>query len=137
MTANKFINAALESLKKSPLKLTNQRIDIIKILFKNGNCHFTAEDVHFEVEKLGLNISLATVYNCLNQFTAHKILKSIKTSSDKIYFDTNISFHHHFFCKTTSKLIDIESKDIKFSRLPNVPGGKKLQSVEVVVNISD
>jgi len=137
MTGNKYIDAALGSLKKSPLKLTNQRIDIINILFKRGNCHFTAEDVHCEVEKLGLNISLATVYNCLNQFTNHKILKSIKTNSNKIYFDTNVSFHHHFFCKTTSKLIDIESKDIKISKLPKIPGGKKLDSVEVVVNISD
>ena len=137
MDTNKHISAALESLKKSPLKVTNQRNDIIKILFKNGNSHFTAEDVHCEVEKLGLNISLATVYNCLNQFTKHKILKSVKTSCDKIYFDTNVTSHHHFFCRTTSQLIDIDHKNIKFSKLPKIPGGKKLQSVEVVMNISD
>ena len=137
MNINKYIDAALESLKKSPLKVTNQRNDIIRILFKDGNCHFTAEDVHCEVQKLGLNISLATIYNCLNQFTNHKILKSVKTSCDKIYFDTNVTFHHHFFCKTTSELIDIDSKNIKFSKLPKIPGGKKLQSVEVVVNITD
>ena len=137
MNANIYIDAALESLKKSPLKVTNQRNDILKILFKSGNAHFTAEDVHCEVEKLGLNISLATVYNCLNQFTKHNILKSVKTSCNKIYFDTNITSHHHFFCKTTSKLIDIDSKNIKFSKLPKIPGGKKLQSVEVVVNITD
>ena len=137
MNSNKHIDAALESLKKSPLKVTNQRNDIIRILFKNGNCHFTAEDVHCEVQKLGLNISLATIYNSLNQFTKHKILKSVKTSCDKIYFDTNVTFHHHFFCKTTSELIDIDSKNIKFSKLPKIPEGKKLQLVEVVVNISD
>lgn len=137
MSINKHIDAALESLKRSPLKVTNQRNDIIRILFKNGNCHLTAEDVHCEVEKLGLNISLATVYNCLKQFTNHKILKSVKTSSDKIYFDTNVTAHHHFFCRTTSQLIDIDSKNIKFSKLPKIPGGKKLQSVEVVVNITD
>ena len=84
MNTNKHIDVALELLKESPLKVTNQRNDIIRILFKNGNCHFTAEDVHCEVQKLGLNISLATVYNCLNQFTKHKILKSVKTSCDKI-----------------------------------------------------
>jgi len=137
MNTNKHIDAALESLKKSPLKVTNQRNDIIRILFKNGNCHFTAEDVHYKVQKLGLNISLATIYNSLNQFTKHKILKSVKTSCDKIYFDTNLTFHHHFFCKTTSELIDIDSKNIKFSKLPKIPEGKKLQLVEVVVNISD
>tara|TARA_Y100000991_G_C21895720_1_gene315766 strand:+ start:195 stop:608 length:414 start_codon:yes stop_codon:yes gene_type:complete len=137
MLENEYISAALESLKKSPLKITTQRIDIIKILFKAGNCHFTAEDVHLEVQRSGLNISLATVYNCLNQFTKYKILKSVRTSCDKVYFDTNTSLHHHFFCRSTSKLIDIKSKEVKFSKLPKIPGGKKLQSVEVVVNISD
>ena len=137
MFENKHINYAMESLKKSPLKITNQRIDIIKILFKKGNSHFTAEDVFHKVERAGLKISLATIYNCLNKFTKHKILKLVKTSSDKIYFDTNVTHHHHFFCKTTSKLIDIESKDIKYSKFPKIPMGKKLQSVEVVVNLTD
>ena len=137
MSQNRYIEHALQCLKNSPLKITTQRINIINVLFKRGNAHFTAEDVYAEVEKLGLNISLATIYNCLNQFTKYKILKLVKTSCDKIYFDTNISPHHHFFCKSTSELIDIESKDIKFSKLPKVPGGKKFQSDEVVVNLTD
>ena len=76
MKNNRHIEKALNSLKNSPLKITKQRVDIIKILFKDGNDHFTAEDVHRKIEKLGLNISLATVYNCLNQFTDHNIIKS-------------------------------------------------------------
>ena len=74
MKNNNYIEKALNSLKNSPLKITKQRVDIIKILFKDGNDHFTAEDVHRKIEKLGLNISLATVYNCLNQFTDHILL---------------------------------------------------------------
>ena len=134
---NTHIDKALNSLKKSPLKITKQRVDIIKILFKDGNNHFTAEDVHRKVEKLKLNISLATVYNCLNQFTEHEIINSVKTSCNKIYFDTNIKSHHHFFCRSSSQLTDIDSKDIQISKLPKIPGGKKLESVEIVVNLSD
>ena len=137
MKNNKYIEEALNSLKNSPLKITKQRVDIIKILFLDGNNHFTAEDVHKKIQKLGLNISLATVYNCLNQFTDHKIIKSVKTSCNNIYFDTNITTHHHFYCRSSSKLIDIASKEIKISKLPKIPGGKKLESVEVVVNLSD
>ena len=33
-------------------------------------------------------------------------------------------FHHHFFCKTTLQLIDIDSKNIKFSKLPKIPEKK-------------
>ena len=69
MNSNKYIDEALKSLQNSPLKVTKQRVDIIKILFSDGNNHFTAENIHKKIEKLGLNISLATVYNCLNLFT--------------------------------------------------------------------
>ncbi len=137
MEVNNHIKQALESLNSSPLKTTKQRVEIIKILFGDENNHFTAEDVHNKIENLGLNISLATVYNCLNQLTDNGIVKSLKTSCNKIYFDTNITAHHHFFCKNTSTLIDINFKDIKISKLPKLPSGKKLDSIEVVVNISD
>ena len=137
MKINSHIHLALDSLKKSPLKVTKQRVDIIKILFKDGNNHFTAEDVHKKIEKLGLNISLATVYNCLNQFTENNIIKAVKTSCNKIYFDTNTTSHYHFYCKNSSNLIDIESRKIKISKLPKIPSGKKLDSIDIIVNLSD
>ena len=137
MKKNSHITRALNNLKKSPLKMTIQRKRLIEILFKNGDHHFTAEDVYKEVNKNKYNISLATIYNCLNQFTKHEILKSVRMSSDKVYFDTNTEGHHHFFCKSTEKLSDIKYSDIKITNLPKIPKGKKLKSVEIVVNISN
>ena len=132
-----YVENALKMLEASSLKLTSQRVNLLKILFKNGNKHFSAEEVYNLVDKEGIRISLATIYNCLNQFTAKGILKMVRTSSDKVYFDTNLTDHQHFFCKTTGRLTDIDSKKIKISKLPKIPDGKKLKSIEVVVNISD
>ena len=96
---NRFINDAIKNLKASPLKVTSQRIKIISILFLKGDSHHTAEDVHKLVKQKGLNISLATVYNTLNLFSQHGILRILRVPSDKFFFDTNLKPHHHFFVK--------------------------------------
>ena len=131
------VKKALEMLEKSPLKLTSQRINLIKTLFHDGNQHFSAEDVYNKAKNTGFRISLATIYNCLNQFTSHGILKMVKVSSDKVYYDTNLDPHHHFFCKSTGELTDIDAKNVYISKLPKIPESKKLNSIEVIVNISD
>ncbi len=135
--SNKYTEKALQMLESSPLKLTSQRINLVKILFRDGNQHFSAEEVFNKVNSKGLKISLATIYNCLNQFTSHGILKMVKTSNDKVYFDTNLKSHHHFFCKSSGTLTDIDSKNIVISKFPKMPEGKTLESIEVVVNIKD
>ena len=117
MSENLHVKKALEMLKSSPLKITNQRVSLLNILFKEGNKHFSAEDVYNEVGKDGLKISLATIYNCLNQFTTYGILKMVKTSTDKVYFDTNLKNRTTtFFCKSTGNLTDIDSKKITISK---------------------
>ncbi len=136
MQSNKHIQNALKMLKNSPLKLTDQRMNLIKLLFKNGASHFTVEEVYKKVNKNKLKISLATVYNSLNQFKEHGIIKAIKVSSDKIYFDTNLKEHHHFFCQNSGKLIDIQTENVKISKLPKLPKGKRIESVEVLINIT-
>ena len=57
MSDNPYIDKAIQVLKLSPLKITSQRLLLIEILFKNGNNHYTAEDVHKEVEKKIQNFS--------------------------------------------------------------------------------
>ena len=137
MRKNEHIDKALKMLETSPLKLTEQRAAMIKLLFKNGAAHFTAEDIYEEANKKRIKISLATIYNCLNQFKEFRIIKAIKVSSDKIFFDTNLKEHHHFFCVKSAKLIDVETNKVKISKLPKIPKGKKLKSVDVIINISD
>ena len=137
MMKNEYIKNALELLKKSPLKATNQRLNIIKLLFKNGPTHFTAEEVHHEVNRKKIKVSLATIYNCLNQFKDYGIVKVVKISSDKVYFDTNTIDHHHFYCQKSEQLTDINKNYLKISKLPKLPKGKRFKSVDVVINITE
>ena len=131
------VNKAMEMLHKTPLKATNQRLALLKIIFRDGDAHYTAEDILKKVQENSLNISLATIYNTLNSFKNYGLLRAIKTSSDKIFFDTNTTHHHHFYCKDTEELIDINSSKIVITKLPSLPKGKKISSVNVVVNLDN
>ena len=44
---------------------------------------------------------------------------------------------HHFYSKSSEELTDIKSSSIVISKLPNIPKGKKLGSVDVIVNLDD
>ena len=46
---------------------------------------------------MGIKVSLATVYNTLNQFTESGLMREVVVAPGKSYFDTNIEDHHHFF----------------------------------------
>ena len=60
---------------------------------------------HFTINDLAKTISeqLNEKYRCWLQFTTlytHlklKVIKEISINSDKSYFDTNVTNHHHFF----------------------------------------
>src|SRR5215467_10723998 len=84
-------------LRKVGLRPTRQRMELGWILFSKGDRHLTAEMLFEEASKARVPVSLATVYNTLNQFTDVGLLRQVAVDGSKTYFDTNTSDHHHFF----------------------------------------
>jgi Fur family transcriptional regulator, iron response regulator len=95
----------------------------------------TAEQVHAAVRKARTQVSLATVYNTLHQFTSAGLLREVVIDSTRIYFDTNTEGHHHFFDESTSELQDIPAQDVQIARLPKAPPGRKLGQVDVIIRV--
>jgi len=129
----------VEKLRSSGLRPTKQRIKICKVLFnRKETFHFTIGELNqFISKKLGEKISLATIYNAVSAFKKKGFLKEISINSDKTYYDTNISNHHHFYNESDNQLIDLEEKEIgKISIKKKIPG-KKINSVEILVKIEN
>ena len=80
-------------------------------------------------------VSLATIYNTVEAFTNAGYLKEILTSKNKSYYDTNIKSHHHFYDEGSKELTDIHYNQIKLSKVPVPPKGKKIKNLEVVIRI--
>ena len=110
----KNLNNFVQKLRNSGLRPTKQRIKICEVLFSpDKTFHFTVNDlIKIIQEKLNEKISLATVYNTVHAFKKKGYLKEISINSDKSYFDTNITDHHHFFDEDTNQLIDCNNDDI-------------------------
>lgn len=124
-----------ERLKAAGLRPTRQREDLARLLFRDGDRHVTAEVLHREAMADGVQVSLATVYNTLHQFTEAGLLREVVVDSGRAYFDTNVERHHHFFNVATQELADIPGDAISVSELPEAPAGTSVEGVEVVIRV--
>lgn len=130
------IEAIRERLRAFGLRPTRQREELAGLLFGEGDRHVTAEALHREAMLAGTQVSLATVYNTLHQFTQAGLLREVVVDSGRAYFDTNTSRHHHFFNTHTHELADIHGDAISVGRLPEAPEGTQVEDVEVVVRVT-
>ena len=130
-------NEIINKLRSSGLRPTKQRVLIAKSLFDSYKTfHFTIETLNQKINKNGVSkASLATIYNTVEAFTRAGYLKEILTSKNKSYYDTNIKSHHHFYDEGTKELTDINYSQIKLSKIPIPPKGKKIKNLEVVIRI--
>ena len=128
---------ALRCLQDVGLRPTRQRLALAKLLFDGEDRHVTAELLQKEVGRIDAKVSLATIYNTLHQFTEAGLLKEVVVNPGKTYFDTNVSDHHHLYFKEEDKLIDLKSDELVISTFPNVPEGKKISGISVVVHMEN
>ena len=128
----------VSKLRNSGLRPTKQRLKICEVLFnRDKTFHFTINDLAKNIsENFNEKISLATIYNTVHAFKDKGYLKEITISSDKCYFDTNITKHHHFYDEDTNLLIDCNDNEIGKVNIKNNITGKKISSVEVLVRVA-
>jgi Fur family iron response transcriptional regulator len=134
-TKLKSIDAAIAKLRERGLRPTRQRAALAELLFRGSHRHLTAESLHEEAAKAGHEISLATIYNTLHQFTHAGLLSQVTVDAQRSYFDTNTGEHQHFFVEDDGELIDIPGETIAIAGVPTPPKGMTVDRVDVVVRI--
>ena len=115
------------------LRPTRQRMTLAVLLVGDGqNRHVTAEGL-FDLARD--EVSLATVYNTLSAFCEAGLMREITVDGSKSYFDTNMSDHPHFYWEDTAELTDAPARELEIRRLPDVPEGAEIASVDVVIRL--
>jgi len=124
-----------DMLAAAGLRPTRQRLALGELLFQGCDRHVTAERLFEEAVAANLSVSLATVYNTLHQFTDAGLLREIAVDGARVYFDTNVSDHHHFLIEEDGELYDIPGTKVAVADLPTPPKGLRIDRVDVVVRL--
>jgi Fur family iron response transcriptional regulator len=123
-----------DNLRAAGLRPTRQRVSLAWLLFGKGDRHVTAEMLFDEATRARVPMTLATVYNTLNQLTEAGLLRQIGIDGRKTYFDTNTSDHYHYLIDEET-LVDIQDITMTVDGSCDVPDGYEIARVDVVVRL--
>ncbi|MBB1488989.1 Fur family transcriptional regulator [Oceanospirillum sediminis] len=121
-------------LKNSGVYPTAQRLAIADMLFDRHQ-HFTADSLQEALIFNGIKVSKATVYNTLKLFVEKGLVNELVIDSQKCFYDTNTSHHHHFYNIDTGELTDIESITPKMLESLSIPEGTTIDNIDLVVRL--
>ena len=124
-----------DRLRLAGLRPTRQRLSLALMLFGAGDRHVSAESLHQEALVAGIDVSLATVYNTLNQFKSAGLLREVALEGDRNFFDTNTSNHFHYYLEDTGSLVDIGTEFLEVKGLPELPAGVEIGRIDIIVRL--
>ena len=121
-------------LEQHGIRPTQQRIRVAEILLA-APTHMTADQLLATLREAPSRVSKATVYNTLKLFVESGLVRQIHLDPERCVYDSSIAPHHHFQNVETGEMIDIRPDELTFARLPSLPPGTEIDSVEVVIRV--
>ena len=115
---------------------TPQRLDIAAILLQRPQ-HMSAEHIIDKLKDSGSKVSKATVYNSLNLFSKHGLVREVMVNPVRKFYDSTTHPHHHFYNVDSGELSDIPDEQVCFQDLPELPEGTERESIEVLIKVRD
>jgi Fur family iron response transcriptional regulator len=124
----------VKRLREAGLRPTRHRVMLGELLFARGDRHVTAEMLYSEAVEANIHLSMATVYNTLNQFTQAGLLRQIGLDGSKSFFDTNTSVHPHFYLVGEDILIDVP-ETLALEQMPDALPGHEISRLDIIIHI--
>ena len=125
---------ARQILEQRGIRPTVQRVKVAEILLTSPR-HLTAEQILVALREATGHVSKATVYNTLNLFVEEGLAREIHADPERCVYDSTMAPHHHFQNVDTGEMTDIRPDDLSFARLPPLPPGTEIESVDVVIRV--
>ena len=108
---HKKLNAHLsQRLSTSGFRFTPQRQHVYDVLLAERD-HPTAEEVFIRAKRGMPEISMATVYNCLDALVRSGVARQVTVDRGATRFCPNMREHCHFYCDRCENVFDIDLSD--------------------------
>ena len=96
-----------ERLTTSGFRFTPQREHVYSVLLQKRD-HPTAEEVFIRAKRAMPDISMATVYNCLDALVQCGVARQVNLERGASRFCPNMREHGHFYCDSWESVFDID-----------------------------
>jgi Fur family peroxide stress response transcriptional regulator len=96
-----------QRLAEGGLRLTPQREHVYRVLLDKRD-HPTAETVFLRAKQTRPDISMATVYNCLDALVRCGLVKAVHHHRGATQYCPNMREHSHFYCESCGSVFDID-----------------------------
>ena len=114
-------------LKENSIKITSQRLGILRYLDKNRT-HPTVDEIYSALKEKNPSLSKTTVYNSVETLNEHGVIQSLTISGHELRYDFRNDMHHHFLCKKCGAIIDIDIKCPNIGKV--IESGHKVEDVQ-------
>lgn len=122
-------------LANTGLRMTQQRLALMDLLFARDGRQVTAESLYEELVRSGALASISSVYRGLRDFSDMGLLQRVPIYGSTAWFDTELRHHHHFYSVDEDRLMDVPTGGIIVRNRSVLPEGHQLLSVDVLVRI--
>lgn len=107
----KRLNTIKNILKDKKIRISHQRLLILDYLITHP-IHPTAEKIYKDLMTKDPVISQATVYNSLNLFVKHNLVKELDFNMASKRYEFKRPSHGHFICESCGRIEDIDVIDM-------------------------
>lgn len=119
-----------ERLATSGLRFTTQRQHVYDVLLEKRD-HPTAEELFLRAKQTMPDISMATVYNCLDALVKCQLVRQVNLDRGATRFCPNMREHIHFYCDDCGAVFDIDLNGTADPARIQLPDGFQLKHFEV------